>query len=128
MTTSNLNNERGINMEMRKITTNLHNWTGEIGTAVYQPEGNGFRFWFRDYEFVIPDIKTDYMDEGRETRWDIEKGNIYQVYKDGTRDEHRLGYAMRFRGSRNWDVSDGYISRQDDNLIAAAIQLISNIF
>ena len=128
MTTSNLNNERANIMEMRKITTNLHNWTGEIGTAVYQPEGNGFRFWFRGYEFVIPDIKMDYMDEGRETKWDIEKGNIYQVYQDGTRDEHRLGYAVRYRGSRNWDVSDGYISRHDDNLIAAAIQLISNIF
>jgi len=128
MTTSNLNNETGANMEKRKITTNLHNWTGEIGTAVYQAEGNGFRFWFRGYEFVIPDIVMDYMDEGRETKWDIEKGNIYQVYQDGTRDEYRLGYAIRARGSRNWDVSDGYISRHDDNLIAAAIQLISNIF
>ncbi len=46
----------------------------------------------------------------------------------GTRDKYRLGYAIRARGSQNWDVSDGYISRHDDNLIAAAIQLISNIF
>lgn len=128
MITSNLNNETGANMEKQKISTNLHNWKGEIGTAVYQPDGNGFRFWFRGYEFVIPDIKMIYIEEGRETPWDFEKGSIFPVYQNGVVDEYPLGHAVRDRGSQSWETSDGHISRQHENLIAAAIQLISNIF
>jgi hypothetical protein len=128
MTTSNLNNETGANMEKQKISANLNNWTGEVGTAVYQADGSGFRFWFRGYEFVITDNEMIYMDEGKETRWDYERANIYVAYRDGTRDEDRLGFLTRNRVGKNWEASDNYVMRHHPHPVAAAMQLISNIF